>query len=688
MVPTQTETNPLLEIRFRIPFDQITAAHVEPAIAALLVRSRANIDAIAASTAPRTFENTMRALDESSEELDYAMSVIRHLETVATTPELRTALDKVQPPVSAFYTSIALNEPLWKAIQAYAGTPEAAALAGTRKRYLQKTIDSFRRHGADLDPDGKAKLAEIDVELTQVTTKFGQNVLDATREFELVLTAENQLAGLPPSAREAAREAAAARNLEGWRFTLQAPSYIAVMTYLDDREIRRMVWQANTTRATRDPFDNRPLIDRILELRRAKATLLGFADFADFVLYDRMAHTGAQAQKFLDEIAAKTEAHFESENRELEQFAGLEKLEPWDIAYYAEKLRAARFAFDEEDLRPYFPLESVLKGLFDLVGRLYGMRFEEEHGVPAWDPAVKVYAMYDEDGIWIASFYADWYPRDNKRGGAWMDNFLTAVPGYPRPERHAAFVGGNLTAPVGGKPALLSHRDAETIFHEFGHLLHHCFTRVEVRGLAGANTAWDFVELPSQIMENWCWEREALDLFARHWLSGQPIPDDLYQKMRAARTFRAANNQMRQLSFGSVDLALHREYSPQRDGDVMAYCRRLMQRFNPAPLPEDFAMIAAFNHLFAAPVGYGAGYYSYKWAEVLEADAFSRFREHGVFSREIGMEFRTKVLARGDSEDPAVIYRDFMGRDPDPNALLDRQGLLATWYLRPSRRPA
>jgi oligopeptidase A len=318
----------------------------------------------------------------------------------------------------------------------------------------------------------------------------------------------------------------------------------------------------------------------------------------------------------------------------------------------------------------------VVKGLFETVQRLYGIRVAEQPGAPVWHPEVKYYAIHDPDGSLLGAFYADWYPRETKRGGAWMDVFITGLPAKDGFKPHLGLMCGNLTPPVEDRPALLTHREVETIFHEFGHLLHHCLSRVELRTLAGTSVAWDFVELPSQIMENWCWERQALDLFARHYQTGEPIPEDLFQKMKRARNFRSANAQMRQLGFGYVDLALHIDYAPAGGGDVMECARRIFQEFSPAPLPPDHAVIAGFTHLFANPVGYGAGYYSYKWAEVLDADAFTRFREVGIFSREIGMEFREKILARGDSEDPAELYRTFMGRDPDLNALLERSGLL------------
>jgi oligopeptidase A len=453
------------------------------------------------------------------------------------------------------------------------------------------------------------------------------------------------------------------------------------MTYLDDASIREQVYHAYQSRATADPHDNRSLITRILDLRKAKAKLLGFADFSDFVLEDRMAGKGARAQAFLEDLRAKTDAYFRRENEDLAAFRrtlegpDAPALQPWDIAYYAEKLRKARYDLDEEMLRPYYPLDRVVAGMFETVQRLYGIRVVEKPGVPAWDPAVRYYQILDAGGELLGAFYADWFPRENKRGGAWMDAFITGQPTKSGFTPHLGLMCGNMTPPSGGKPALLTHREVETVFHEFGHLLHHCLSRVEVRSLSGTSVAWDFVELPSQIMENWCWEREAIDVVAGHWQTGDPLPEELFERLRRTRTFRAANAMMRQLSFGLVDLALHREYDAARDGDVIDYTRKLLQPFSPAPLPPTNAMIAAFTHLFANPVGYAAAYYSYKWAEVLDADAFTLFRKLGVFSREAGMRFRERILSRGDSEDPAELFRGFLGRDPDPAALLERAGL-------------
>ena len=679
-MPDNSSSNPLLTKVFRIPFDRLRPEHVEPAVEQILKDAQARLDALASDAEERSYRNTLAALEDVTEDIEYAMGVVGHLEMVATEPDLRAAYNAAQPKVSAFYSSIALNEGVWKQLKAYAAGEEAKQLGSARARFLEKTLDGFRRSGAELDPAGKKRLAEINVELTKLTTKYSENVLDATNEFELLITDETKLAGLPPGAVEAARESAKRKDQDGWRFTLQMPSLLAVLTYLDDAAVRERVYRAQSTRASEDEFDNREIIADILRLRREKAALLGYRDFADLVLEDRMAGKGDQAKEFVASLKQKTESGFEADKRDLEAFRNkiegpdTPALKPWDVAYYAEKLRKTEYDFDEEDLRPYFSFEAVVAGMFDLVEKLYGIRVESGADVPVWDPAVTYYSITDSDGRALGSFYADFFPRENKRDGAWMDSFITAEPGTAF-EQHLGLICGNLTPPLPDKPALLTHREVETVFHEFGHLLHHLLSKVEIRSLAGTNVAVDFGELPSQIMENWCWERGALDLFARHWETGETIPETLFQEMKRARNFRAATAQMRQLSFGTVDLALHIDYDRERDGDLMEYAFNMLDSFSPVPLLPDNAMIAAFMHLFSSPVGYAGGYYSYKWSEVLDADAFTRFSEDGIFSREVGMEFRDKILSQGNSDEPADLFRSFMGRDPDPDALLKRLAL-------------
>ncbi len=672
--------NPLIQLGFEIPFDQIEAAHVEPAIEALLAESSAAVDAIVASKKPRTYANTLGALEAATEMLERASTVVGHLESVATNDALRAAYNITHPKVSAFWSELAMNDALYDAVRAFSKTDEAKALPPTEARFLQKTLDDFRRHGAELAADDKAKLRAIEVELTKLTTQFSQNVLDETNAFEMLITDEAKLAGLPESAKEAAAENAKAKGAEGWRFTLHAPSMIPVLTYLDDGPIREQVWRAYNGRAVSGLRDNRPIITRILELRRAKAELLGYADFSELVTEDRMAKTGATARAFIEDLRRRTMDAFERENQQLQAFRieiegdSAPPLEPWDLAYYAEKQRQAKYDFNEEELRPYFPLDRVLGGLFSTAEALYEIEIVEREAA-TWDPEVKAYSIRERDGTLIAAFYVDLFPRENKRGGAWMNSLISAAYRDEDPRPHLGLFCANVNPPVGEKPALLTHLEVETLFHEFGHLLHHCFSRVTVRSLAGTNVAWDFVELPSQIMENWCWERMGLDLFAAHYETGERIPEALYEKMVRARTYRAANAQMRQLGFSAVDLALHQDYRPDADGDVMAYAREIIQGYSPTTLPDDYAMLAGFSHVFAHPVGYAAGYYSYKWAEVLDADAFTRFKQEGIANPKVGRAFRNTILSKGNSEEPEKLYRDFMGRGPELGPLLERAGL-------------
>jgi oligopeptidase A len=678
-VPTD---NPLLDVPLEIPFDRIRATHVVPAIEQLLADARTRVRAIA--DAPPTYAATLGALEAATERLEVALTVVGHLESVKNHPELREAYQRVRPEADAFYASIPLDAGLYRALRRFADTPEARALGPTRRRLLDRTLDEFKRHGAELDDAGKARLEAMSREMAELTLKFSENVLDSTAAWELVLPDATRLAGLPPSALEAAAASAAAKGATGYRLTLQAPSVIAVLTYADDATLREEIWRAFNGRASSGTHDNRPIITKILDLRREKAALLGFSTFADLVLADRMAKDGRAARAFVDDLTLRTEAAFHAENAALLAFRRQTEgrsevtMAPWDVGYWSEKLRKAEYDFDEEELRPYFALDRVMDGLFSLVERLYGVRVRPRPELTTWAPEVQAYGIEDADGTRLGTFYADWFPRDEKRQGAWMNGLVTGVLEGSQLAPHVGVICGNFTRPIGDRPALLTHAEVETTFHEFGHLMHHMLSRVEVRSLAGTNVAWDFVELPSQIMENWCWEREALDLFARHVDTGAPIPEPLFQKLVATRTFRAANAQMRQLGFATTDLELHTAYDPARDGDVVAHARRLMQRFAPATLPETYGFLNSFSHLFSSEVGYAAGYYSYKWAEVLDADAFTRFKREGVFSRDAGQAFRRELLERGNADDPMALYERFMGRKPDLSALLTRSGLRPT----------
>lgn len=672
--------NPLLKLGYRIPFDQIKPEHVAPAVTQLLAEAEKDRDALKNSKGPRTWANTMDPLDNLGSHLEDSFGVVRILESVASTPELRKAFNEANPKVSTFFSSLSLDSDLAAKVREYSETAEAKSLTGAKARDLKLTLDTFRRNGAYLDETKRKRLQAINTELAELTAKFGQNVLDATNQFELIVTDPKQIAGLPESAKQAAAASAKAKKKEGWRFTLQAPSFLAVQKFMDDASIREKLYRAQITLNTSGATDNRPLMKQILELRREQAALLNFATFADLQLEDRMAKSGANVKKFLGDLDDQSRPAFDKENAELQAFRkSLEgenapALQAWDVAYYAEKMRQKLYAFDEESLRPYFALDSVFEGMFGLVNKLYGIQVKPAENKATWDPAVKFYEIRDADNTLLGSFYADFYPRENKRPGAWMNPILYGGPNGSKFNPHLGMICGNLTPPVDGKPALITHREVETVFHEFGHLLHLSLSRSPIRPLGGTNVAWDFVELPSQFMENFTWERPVVDLFAKQYQTGEKLPEDLFQKMIKAKNFRSANAMMGQLGFGMQDILLHTDYKGNdQQGDVTTFSYKVAEKYSPTPLPTDYARIAAFAHIFAG--GYAAGYYSYKWSEVLDADAFTRFKKEGVFNSKTGNAFRRTILEKGNTEDPAKLFRDFMGRDPDVKSLLKRSGL-------------
>jgi oligopeptidase A len=682
--------NPLLDPSFEIRWSLLAPGHIEPAITEALARAQTVIDAIATrDPAALTYENTFLAVEDAVEELNVAWGKVVHLQSVCDSPELRAAHNAMLPKVSAFYAKIRLNSGLWARLRAFMESPAAAALTGVDRRFLDETAADFREAGADLPPETRKRLEDLQTELSEITQTYSEHVLDATNAWELVIEDEARLAGLPDHAKAAARASAQAKRpgdeRAAWRFTLHAPSQEPFMLHLEDGDLRRQMWAAGIAVGASAPHDNTALISRILALRAEKAELLGKAHFADSVLERRMAKTGDRALAFVEDFQARCAAPFGRECRELEEFRALRsagspgddpRLAPWEVGYWAEKLRRERYDFDEEALRPYFPMERVIGGLFDLAGKVFGLTVLPG-SAETWHPQVAFYNVTDAKGRHVGSFYADWHPRESKRGGAWMNYLITGGPqadGTRLP--HLGLICGNLTPPSQGRPALLTHREVETIFHEFGHLLHHLLGEVRIKSLNGVNVAWDFVELPSQIMENWCWERESLDLIARHHETGAPIPEDLFRKMTAARNFRSACQAMRQVSLAKMDLLLHmRTAAFAAAPDVEPLARAaiapcLVPTHPPAP-----TVVKRFSHIFSGPVGYAAGYYSYKWAEVLDADAFTRFRKEGIFNRGTGADFVGKILSRGNAADPAELFRDFMGRDPDLGALLQRSGL-------------
>ena len=684
-------SNPFLDSAFEIQWSRLTPDLIVPAIERALVDAQTAIDAVASQKlATVSYASTFLALERATESLGLAWGKVTHLQSVADSPVLREAHNALLPKVTAFYAAIPLNGGLWERLKSYSTKPDAQKLTGVHRRFFEETMADFRQQGADLPEDKQARLQALQSELAQVTDKYAEHVLDATNAWQLVVEDEARLAGLPAHAKAAAQRSAEAKGIglvekPAWRFTLHMPSQEPFMTYLEDEGLRREMWTAAVAVGAKEPHDNTPLVPKILALRAEKAALLGRPHFADLTLERRMAKTGARAWAFLEDLQGRASKAFAKECGELEKFkaqktnSSVAPLAPWELAFWSEKLRQDRYDFDEEQLRPYFPMNRVIGGLFELAKRVFGLEIvaRTPGAVEVWHPEVKFYDLYGQNHRHLGSFYSDWHPRESKRGGAWMNYLITGGPqsdGSRKP--HLGLICGNMTPPAGDKPALLTHREVETIFHEFGHLLHHLLGEVEIKSLNGVNVAWDFVELPSQLMENWCWERESLDLFARHHESDTPIPEVIFKKMLAAKNFRSACVTMRQLAFAKMDLVLHmRTEEFVGVGDVAAKVRPFIAECLLPTQPPSPTIVNRFNHIFGDPVGYAAGYYSYKWAEVLDADAFTRFKREGVFNAKTGAEFVAHILSRGNSADPAELYRAFMGRDPDLTALLERCGL-------------
>lgn len=676
-------SHPFLSEAFYVNWAELTPECIVPDIEFALERARVDVEAVCAQTPDEvSFENTILGLARATRKLGRAWGRVCHLESVENTPALREAYNAVLPKVTEFFSSLTLNARLWEKIKAAAQRIPAGTLAPVQQRFLDETLADFRENGADLPDAQKKRLAEINAELAELTTKFGENVLDSTNAWEKFVADESLLAGVPASAKAAAAASAKAKNREGeFRFTLQAPSLVPVLQYAENDDLRREFWEASNAVAREGKFDNTALIREILVLRDEKAKLLGFAHFADYTTSRRMAKSGKNARDFVENMHERVDAFFKKETADLVAFARERgdayatetgKLAPWAVGFWAEKLRRERYDFDEEILRPYFEVNAVIAGAFAIAEKLFGVKIVEKTGVPVWHPEVKVYEVFDGEKM-LGAFYTDWHPRETKRAGAWMNGLATRGEGVPA---HLGLICGNMSPAVEGKPALLSFDEVVTIFHEFGHLLHHVLSEVEVPELAGTNVAWDFVELPSQIMENWCKHAESLNVFAKHFETGEALPAELLEKLLRAQNFRAAAFASRQLSFGKMDLDFHIETEKYKDCDLEQYWNETLADYLiPTAFPQ-VSMARKFLHLFSESTGYAAGYYSYKWAEMLEADCFTRFLNEGLLNAETGHEFRRKILARGNAAPAETLFRDFMGREPDSAALLKREGLL------------
>ena len=663
--------NPLLERAFPVPFDRIEPGDVAPAVGEVLRRAEERIEALGAGSGGN-WDEVMGELDALSEDVSRTWAPVSHLNNVDATPALREAYAASLTDVTRFSSRLHHHEGLFRRLRDFAASPEGRALGGLRRRHLDKTLRDFRRAGAELAPEDKQSLEALRIELSELGRRFEENLLEETAAYGKLVTREESLAGMPETALERAAQLAAERGEEGWLLTLDMPAVQAVLQHADDRALRREIHTAFLDRCTAGSRDNRALVVQILRLRRRLAELLGYDDFPGYRLETLMAGSGDRVRGFLDELIDGTRPYHRRDAEELEKYArgcGLGVLEPWDVSWLMEKMRRERFDIDDERLRPWFPLDEVQSGLFEIAERLFGLTVERVDNPAVWHGDVGFFEVRDERGLHLGSFYTDWFPRDTKRQGAWMDSLVTGGPTRDgRFDPHLAFIGGNFSPPTASRPALLTHREVCTLFHEFGHLLHHTCSRVEIPGRGGVNVAWDWVEVPSQIMENWCWQRPALDLFARHFETGEALPARLLDRLLAARRFMGGWLQMRQLSFADLDLGLHRDYAETEP--VMDYAARRLRPFVPSDRFVERHILPSFAHLFGG--GYASAYYSYLWSETLEADAFSRFEAEGVFNERTGRAFLECVLSQGDRQDPEALFHYFMGRDPDPGALIRR----------------
>ncbi len=685
MENTPHAANPLLDLAQLPRFGAILPEHVGPALDEVLAENRRALEGLFVSGGPCTWGNFAQPIEDMRERLSRVWSPVSHLHAVMDSEPLRAAYNAGLPKITNYFTELAQDERLYAGYKSIAASPEFSKLTQAQKKIIENTLRDFRLAGAELPPTQKARFKELKQELAALHSKFSENVLDATQAWDLRLTDEKDLSGLPETARAMAKQDAQEKKLSGWRFTLEGPSYIGFMSFADNRELRRRMYEAFVTRAsdqgpTAGQWDNSELIVRVLRLRREAAQLLGFAHYAEYALQTRMAKTIPEVMDFLNDLAARAKPAAQKDFDELERFAreaqGVEKLEAWDIAYYSEKLQQARYEFSQEDVRPYFPETKVVPGLFEVVERLYGLKISQVKGVEVWHPDVRFYEIHDGAGEVRGRFYMDLYARANKRGGAWMDECINRKRSTSGVQVPVAYLVCNFSPPVEGRPALFTHEEVLTLFHEFGHGLHHMLTKVDYVGVAGINgVAWDAVELPSQFMENWCWEREALDLIAGHFQSGEKIPDKLYEKMIAARNFQSGMQFVRQLEFSLFDMRLHSGYDPDGKKSVQQVLEEVRADVAVIIPPAFNRFQNGFTHIFAG--GYAAGYYSYKWAEVLSADAFSKFEENGVFDRATGLQFLQNILEQGGSREPMELFVQFRGRTPKIDALLRHSGLAA-----------
>ncbi|WP_181214238.1 M3 family metallopeptidase [Phocaeicola faecicola] len=662
-----------------VPFHLIRLEHYEPAIREGMRQEDEEIAAIVTNTEAPTFANTILPLAESGKLLERVTTVLFNLMSAETCDELEAIAEKMMPELSEHSNNISLSPELFARVKAVYEQRETLTLTPEERQLLEKTYDGFRRNGANLSDADKETYRRLSMELSTLTLRFSQNHLKETNRYELVLTQAEQLQGLPPSAVEAAAHTAAEKGKEGWVITLQAPSYVPFMKYSDCRDLRRELYMAYNTQCTHDNEQNNfDIVRQLVNHRMELARLLGYTDYADYVLRKRMAEDSAHVYRLLDDLL---EAYTPAAHREVAEVEALARrlegddfqLMPWDFSYYSEKLKNEKYQFDEEALRPYFELSRVKEGVFGLATRLYGITFRRNPDIPVYHPDVDAYEVFDTDGSYLAVLYTDFHPRAGKRSGAWMTSYKeqwTEADGTD--SRPHVSVTMNFTKPTADKPALLTFSEVTTFLHEFGHALHGMFARTRFQSMSGTNVYWDFVELPSQFMENFAIEKDFLHTFARHYQTDAPIPDEWIQRIVDASNFNVAYSCLRQVSFGLLDMAWYTRREPF-SGDVAAYERQAWQRAQLLPPVDGTCMSVQFGHIMSG--GYSAGYYSYKWAEVLDADAFSVFKQHGIFDRATADSFRQHILSKGGTEHPMTLYKRFRGQEPTIDALLKRNGI-------------
>ena len=671
--------NPLLSPFDTAPFSQIKNEHFKPAFLKSIEDARAEIDAITENTDAPTFENTIEALEFSGQQLDRISSVFFNLNSAETNEEIQKIAQEVSPLLSEFGNDITLNEALFKRVKAVYDQKDSLDLTVEQTTLLDKKYKSFSRNGANLSEDKKTRLRAIDAKLAKLKLTFGENVLAETNKYQLHLTDEADLDGLPEGEKEAAAQLAISKGKEdGWMITLDYPSYIPFMKYAKNRELRKELSMAFGSKAFHnDELDNQENVLDIAKLRFERANLLGYKTHANFVLEERMAETPEKVHSFLNELLSKAKPAAEREFKQLEDFAkkldNIDRLEKWDSSYYSEKLKQELFNLDDEKLKPYFKLENVINGVFKVAENLFDLQFEEVHDIEKYHDEVKTYKVYDTDKNFISLFYADFHPRAGKRGGAWMTSYKSQWKRNGENVRPHISNVCNFTPSTKSKPSLLTFNEVTTLFHEFGHGLHGMLANTTYPSLSGTSVFWDFVELPSQVLENWCYEKEALELFAKHYETGETIPMELVQKIKESATFQEGMQTLRQLSFGLLDMSWH-GVDPTGTTNVKAHEDEAFKDTSLYPETPETCMSTAFSHIFQG--GYSSGYYSYKWAEVLDADAFAYFKEEGIFNKEVATKFKDNVLSQGGTENPMKLYKRFRGAEPKVEALLERAGLL------------